>query len=210
MQPVTKLLCLVGLALLLCGCRGSSPTPTSATAPPADPDAALHEQIRSGAIQLTAALDTIHEALDTTKKLKSKAAGVLKVALSDIEEYVDSAGNGIAEFAVEPQTLESVKKDFKMADDARLKAISTANDCRQDLLDALDIADEAATNGPKDARSEMNKLADLLDTAATDVEDAIKALGGVVEDSADEEDTTVVDGEPVPDQPATDSEQKPK
>jgi len=200
MQPVTKLLCLFGLALLLCGCRGSAPTPTTATNAPTDPDAALYEQIRSGSTQLGSALDTIHEALDTTKKLKAKSVGVLKDALTDIEDSVDSAGNGIADYAAEPPTLESVKKDFKKADDARLKAISDANDCRQDLLDALDVADEAATNGPKDAREEMSKLGDLIDTAIVDLQDAIKALGGVVEDDADETDTSAADGEAAQDQ----------
>ncbi len=146
-----------------------------------DPDAALHDQLRAGSVQLSSALESIQEALETAKNLQKSTSGDVKDALGEAADYLDSAGSGVAEIAEEPPALAEVKAKFAEYDDKRLKSIETANDCLTDILQALDLMNALADAAPAKLKPAYEKAADLVDVAATDLESAIEALGGKVE-----------------------------
>ncbi|MBS1723646.1 MAG: hypothetical protein JSS66_11900 [Armatimonadetes bacterium] len=160
----------------------NAPQETSYSREPDNPDAALEEQLRSGSVQMAAASDSIQAALDEAKRVVKKLSGDAKESAQDVVDFLDSAGEGVADAAAEPPDGAAIKKDFSAADDERKKRIATGNDAYKDMEEALGTVTDM--KGQVDGLSSLEKLVTL---AIDDLGDAIEAYGGKVESEADSE-----------------------
>ena len=181
----------LGLCLFCLGCHsgGSKDTPPTSQAAvpkagaPTDPDKALYEQVRSGSYQISAAIDTIEETRKSMKDMASRQSGQTQRVIMSVASMLDKAGSRLAEYGDEPPTFEKFKADFSAQDDRRLKAIDAAGLALDDLNDAQDLVEKLIVTKPPE--EEKNKLEDAdsaLDGCTAAVADAIKAMGGKVED----------------------------
>lgn len=171
--------------MALAGCQGKTvddkpggSSPTVETESPSTAEAKLQEQLRSGAFQLGAAAESLEEALTKAKEAEGKSSGAVKEGLEEILDLIDGAGSAVAEFAVEPPSVEEVKSKLAEFEALRAKAIQAIGDAMHDLEDARGIAASLEEDNP----SFVGKgLADLIGVAVEDLKGAIEALGGKVE-----------------------------
>jgi hypothetical protein len=152
--------------------RKDAPDPN---APPAD---RLAEQLRSGAVQMEAALGSIEEAMKEAEKLKGTLPADLEDGLKEILDNINEAGEAVGDAAGDAPTLADIKRDFSGSDEDRLKRITAGNDARVALIGAANTADSMG-----EVNATLKPLAELLKVAAEDVEDAIFALGGQLEEA---------------------------
>ncbi|MDR3688449.1 MAG: hypothetical protein P4L46_03655 [Fimbriimonas sp.] len=184
--------CLALLALLACfGCssgakpaRRPDPAPTVATkpGPPADPDRALYEQVKSGAYQISGAMDAIEQARKTAKDMAERETGNTKKALLAIAKNLDGAGVALSEYSNDPPPFAEFKTEFAAQDDRRLKAIDACGDVLDNLNDTQDIvAALLKSNPPEPEKTQLDNASSDLDGCIGAVEDSIKAMGGKVD-----------------------------
>lgn len=183
-------LLLFALLSMGCGSQSESVDPqmpvgstSASTAEKVDPDSLVFRQLHEGTTQLDGAADTIEEALRVADSLRSSVRGAVKNALEDILEYINSAGETIADFTIPPPSREDFDAHFAQFDDRRLKAIDAGNDARHEIREALGIADALGQDQSIPKHKEFDQLADLLSVAASDLADAVIALGGKVEEA---------------------------
>ena len=112
------------------------------------------------------------------EKLKGTLNPEQSEGLSDIIDSINEAGEAIGDAAGDAPTLDDVKKNFSAADEDRLKRIEAGNDGRVALIGASNTAESLG-----EANASFKQLAELLKVAASDVEDAIFALGGQLEEA---------------------------
>ena len=174
-------LALALLILLACGCGGRHEDPPAANQPPASPEDALYQQLRAGAFQLGAAQDSLAEALRAVQDLNVGPAA--RQAQQDAEALLDSAGASLGDF-LEPPARGKIAEEFAAHDEMRVKAIEAANDALHETREAAGILRSLADEGVDGAA----QAAELADLAANDLQSAIDALGGQVEDPAPEAD----------------------
>lgn len=157
------------------------PANTSYNAEPTDPDEALATELREGSVQMAAASDSIASALAEAKKVVSEQPSDYKPAAQDIADFLDDAGESIAEAASEPPTLEDVKRNFAVADDQRKQRIKDANDAYISMEQAIGTIETIPADVPG-----FDQLGDLITLAMDDLGDAIEAYGGKVETQAED------------------------
>lgn len=167
---------------LLAGCgskpQGEITVPSeSSYAAERDPDTALHEQLRAGSVEMTAAADTISEALEAARRTSRILAGEARESALTIVDLVDAAGRTTADLAAEPPAVEDVKKEFAAFDDERKRRITEGNDAYMDLQEAVGIARGLEADFP-----ELKSVGDVIEVAMKDLSDAISSLGGQVEE----------------------------
>ncbi|MCW5937157.1 MAG: hypothetical protein KIT11_07620 [Fimbriimonadaceae bacterium] len=176
----------VAAGLIVFGCRPAEestivvqpPTHSGYRAEPLDTDAELAEQLRSGAVQASAASETIEEALKFAKLVAAESPDETREAAENISDYVDSAGATVVDAGANPPVLGDVKANFVKADDERKKRIENLNDAFRDLQEALGAAKSLSEQDDRFAQ-----LADLIQVAMDDTGDAVKAYGGQIEDA---------------------------
>jgi hypothetical protein len=170
--------------MVLAGCGAPGPPPEAAAPPlaeegaeaPVSPERRLFEQVRAGAVQLGGVSEALAGLLRRTHGSAAVARGQAREALDEAAAYLDSAGATIADHAVEPPPFEEFVKDLPLRGQGRLRAIEAANDARVDLQSAATILSEAGPEGATLSEEARSLVADL--------EEAIGALGGSVEQSA--------------------------
>lgn len=150
--------------------------------PPSDPDEALYEMCRKGAVQLDGAADTIAETLQTAKKVKPFASGSATEAMDEVISMIDSAGAGIADYTMPVPVKEEFLATARDQDERRLKAIEVSNDAIRDLKEAGGILDSLAQNAQGTFKKGLVEIDELLDLSLRDMYDAVEALGGKVEE----------------------------
>jgi len=176
--------------LVCLGCHSNESKPndsgtkaTTKATVPTDPDKALYEQMRSGAYQISAAIDTIEETRKTMKDMASRQTGQTQRVIMTVASILDKAGSRLAEYGDAPPTFEKFKADFSAQDDRRLKAIDAAGLALDDLNDAQDVVEKLIdTKPPEEEKSKLEDADASLDSCTAAVADAIKAMGGKVED----------------------------
>jgi hypothetical protein len=186
-------ICVLGLlaclAVLGCSKAGSEVVAESKVtkpAAPADPDQALYDQVRSGAYQVSSAIDSIEEVRKISRTIAGHQQGATQKALLEIAASLDVAGTALADYGDEPPPFEEFKKNFAAQDDRRLKAIAAANRSLSSLEDAQDtLSDLLESHPPEPDKTELTKADSALEDCAQTLEDAVKAMGGRVP-SADE------------------------
>jgi hypothetical protein len=182
-------------ASLIVGCHHagqsvSNPVADGAKSASVDPMTAERDGVHQGAYLLGQAASDLETAVDAAKKVKSASKNAdLKAAMNDVLQSLDDAGAGIADFTGEPPELAEFKADFAKQDDRRLNAINASNDALHDLDDVGDTLSDFS-DGPTAAA--LDDLESALDAAADNLTEAIKALGGKVEND-DTEDVTPAD-----------------
>lgn len=180
-------------AIALAGCNGqagkappeSPPAQESGAAPAeqSDPNAALFEQLSSGAYQSSAAIESLDRATNQATELKEKVpAEELKIGMDDVIALIDSAGATLAEFAEQPESEAAVEKEFNLFDERRLKAIEAGNDALMDLREAVGVIESMAEGLTGMRQVEAEKLRGALLEAMDDVAGAIEGFGGKVMD----------------------------
>jgi hypothetical protein len=177
--------------VLLGGCnRGaaqSAAEPATVPEKAKDPEEKLYEQMRSGAFQLSSALEALQKAVVDARTLGDSSSGELKDALADIADHLDSSGASIADFTGQPPALEEFRKNFAENDDKRLKAIDKANTALMDANEADGILQSVLEKPEFKTKPELKKISDELGACLESLEGAIKALGGKLESAAGEE-----------------------
>jgi hypothetical protein len=161
---------------------GTSP---AATATGQTPEQTLYQQLRSGSFQLGAAVISIEDTYKAANEAQTKLRkfGNAQSAMQDVLDFLDSAGKGVAEYSDVPPAPEEVAKAFADFDEARLKAIESANDSLHDLREALGILEGLASEPGAEVAQAAISVKSLLAVAIDDVWGAIEALGGVPEAS---------------------------
>ena len=182
-------LLMFGSGLLSIGCGPKTPNPTykpeletSYGREPEDPDIALADQLRQGAVQMSLASDTVQSALIEARSVAKSLSGELKLAAQDVIDLLDDAGESVAEGSADPPSEADIKKDFAASDDERKKRIEFGNDAFRSL--------ETALGTLEGLESQLIGLATLKDTvtlAMEDLADAIEAYGGKVESELEAE-----------------------
>lgn len=175
---------LVGVTICGCGHSEVKPIPAarqSAPTEPADPVQALYDKVRSGSYQISSAIDAIEEVRKATKDIAARETGNTHEALLTIAEQLDGAGKVLADYGVDPPSLDEFKKDFAGQDDHRLKAIDASNEALDDLRDAQDLlGDLLDSHPPEPEGTQLDNADSNLEECVQTVEDAVKALGGKV------------------------------
>lgn len=170
------------------------PSETSYSAEPTNPDEAVATQLREGSVQMAAASDSLASALQEAKRVSSSLKGDAHEAAQDIVDFLDDAGESIAEAAADPPSEAEVKKDFASADDLRKKRIQDGNEAYKSIEQAL-----GTLEGLRAGIDGLQTLGDLITLTLDDLGDAIEALGGKVES---EEEPDPASHSPSKDQPA--------
>jgi hypothetical protein len=172
------------LALSGCSKAGSQSADAQVVkkaAAPVDPDRALYDQVRSGAYQISSAVDAIEAVRKTARDMASQQQGATQKALSAIATSLDDAGKALADFGDDPPAFEEFKKNFAAQDDRRLKAIDAANQSLSDLGDAQDtLSDLLDSHPPEPENTALTNADSALDDCVQTLEDAVKAMGGKV------------------------------
>lgn len=185
---MSRLYIAIVLSIFCFGCGQRAIDPPALTAkvavkvgPPADPERALFEQVRSGTYQINAAMDSIEEARKTAKEMAARETGQTQHALLTIASNLDDAGGTLSDFADDPPPIEKFKSDFATQDDRRLKAIDGANDALDAVHDAQDLVEALLkSNPPEPEKTQLSEADSALDGCVEAVEDAIKTMGGKV------------------------------
>lgn len=180
--------CMLGLFVFLAisGCSKSLPhddTSVLAAKPaaPVDPEHALYEQVRSGAYQISSAIDSIEDVRKTAKQMASHQAGSTKKALLTIEKGLDDAGDALSDYSDDPPPFDEFKKEFAVQDDRRLKAIAAGTASLVALNNAQDLLDDLIdSHPPEPMKTELDNADSAMDECIQAVEEAVKAMGGKV------------------------------
>jgi ABC-type transporter Mla subunit MlaD len=144
---------------------------------------AEHDGMRQGATQLTQAITSLHDGVDTLNELKkSSKDSQLITALASIATNLDDAGSGISDFSSEPPDLATFKSQFSAQDTRRLSAIDAANDALHDLDEATDALDPFLDHANPEDKDSVDNLESSMEDAQDALIEAIKSLGGKVED----------------------------
>ncbi len=167
---------------LVSGCQKSSkedPSGEQTTVEkPKDPEERLYEQVRSGAFQLTTALDSVQKAMQQSRTLADSSSGELKEAMLDVADHLDAAGSSITDYTTAPVKLEEFRKNFSENDDKRLKAIEVSNTALMDTSEADGIVESLLQNDKFKAQAELRTLSNVIGAALDALEGAIKVMGG--------------------------------
>lgn len=175
----------LAVLLSLTGCSKTG-SPASAAPPrkaslPADPDQAMYDSVRSGAYQISTAIDSIEEVRKAVRGIAARETGKTQQTLLQLAGDLDDAGKALADFGDDPPPFDQFKKSFATQDDRRLKAIDAANDSLGDLQDAQEVMSTLLdSHPPEPENTELNRADSDLDDCAQAVEDAITAMGGKV------------------------------
>ncbi len=167
------------------GDPGSSPEKAKS------PEERLYEQVRSGAFQLTSALESLQKAMTHARTLSESSKGDLKEAMLDVVDHMDAAGAVFAEYASAPEKLEEFKKAFAEHDNKRLKAIEAANSGLTDTDEADGILDSLLERAEFKDNKGLLDLSTELGVVIDSLESAIKEMGGKVEDAGAAPETPV-------------------
>lgn len=183
MKNVLALLLSSLLVFCLSGCSKKSggtvyepPSNTSYGAEPTNPDVELATKLREGSVQMAAASDSIQSALKEAKHVVASLQGEAKEAAQDIVDFLDDAGESVADAASDPPDEATVKSNFAAADDTRKKRIQDGNDAYRSMEQSLGTLDSL-----RSGVDGLETLGDLITLAMDDLGDAIEAFGGVVE-----------------------------
>ena len=174
------------MGVTICGCGHPEVKPVPAarqpvSTEPTDPVQALYDKVRSGSYQISSAIDAIEEVRRATKDIAARETGNTHEALLTIAGQLDGAGKVLADYGVDPPSLDDFKKDFAGQDDHRLKAIDASNEALDDLRDAQDLlGDLLDSHPPEPEGTQLDNADSSLEECVQTVEDAIKALGGTV------------------------------
>lgn len=187
--------CIPGLlaCLAVIGCaKTNSPVAANAestkAAIPADPDQALYDQVRSGAYQISSAIDSIEAVRKTSREIAAREQGKTQAALLEIASSLDDAGKALADYGDDPPPFDEFKKNFSAQDDKRLKAIDAATESLSDIGDAQDtLSDLIDSHPPEPEKTELGSADSALEDCAQTVMDAIKAMGGKVTETTDDQ-----------------------
>lgn len=152
------------------------PSDTSFNAEPANPDEALATQLSEGSVQMAGASESLQSALKEAKRVAASLKGEAHEGAQDIVDFLDDAGEAVAEAAADPPTKEDIKKDFAASDDSRKKRIQDGNDAYRSMEQSLGTL-ESLRSGVDG----LETLGDLITLAMDDLGDAIEAYGGVIE-----------------------------
>jgi hypothetical protein len=170
------------LALSGCGCgRGEAakpprPKPPAVNIDRENPERTVYEQLRAGAFQIAGVEATIEEVLVKVNALKP---GTTAEGLQDLVDALDSVGATLADHTTEPTEPAKTAAGFAAMDERRLAAISASNDALHELEDAGGILE--ALRPSLGDRPEVPEIAELLQLGVEDLREAIRSLGGVVE-----------------------------
>jgi hypothetical protein len=160
--------CLLAFALIGCS-RGNA---AAAQDPPLrSANATPYEKARSGLYQINAALDSIEVALAGAKAMPTASLDE-RESLMEVQEYLDSAGAGLAEESAVPVDKAA---DPSILELRRNKLIEVANDSLHDLREARGIVDSLAEGnltGP------LEPIGVKIDVAMDDLRGALEGLGG--------------------------------
>lgn len=187
---------LTGLALAGCqsGPKGLEGPNEDA---PKTPESMLADQLTKGSSWLRSASESLAEILADAKAMQAKAKPDEKDGLQELIDWVDSAGDAAAEYAVAPEASADkaaweadIAANFTKHDDARLEAITALNDALVDLGSAFGIAESLS-----EANSAYAELPGMIDVARGEFRSAIEDLGGKVEEETDSGDEAPVPGE---------------
>jgi hypothetical protein len=182
---------LVALIGVMLGCGQKAPEANSGASPstggaeaaaPKDEPTTLQEQLRGGAYQIDAAMGGMERVMNVVRPLAQDKPDETREALQTIADMLDSAAATIVEFNDAP-TLDSVRSDFKAADDRRLKAIEEADDARQEVEQAKGVVtDLLGSEPPADVLAQLKQIDDAIEETLDALEAAIEAFGGKVSD----------------------------
>lgn len=170
------------LALCGCGCgrdtaiKPARPKPPAVTVDRENPEKTVFEQLRAGAFQIAGVEATVEEALVKVNALKP---GIVSEGLQELIDALDSVGATLADHTTEPSEPANTADGFAAMDERRLAAISAANDALHELEDASGILE--ALRPTLGERPEVPEIAELMQLGVEDLREAIKSLGGVVE-----------------------------
>jgi hypothetical protein len=146
-----------------------------------DPDQTLYDEVRSGAYQISAAVDAIEGVRKTSRDIALHQSGKTQKTLLSVADILDDAGKALADYGEDPPPFAQFKQNFAAQDDRRLKAIDAANEAVDDLLDAQDTLGQLIdSNPPEPINTQLNEADSALDDCVQAVKDAIKAMGGKV------------------------------
>jgi hypothetical protein len=156
----------------------------------------LADQLTKGSSWLRSASESLAEILSEAKTLQAKAKPEEKDGLQELIDWVDSAGDAAAEYAVAPEAepekgewRASLDANFSLHDDARLEAINALNEALVDLGSAYGIAESLA-----EANSAYTELVGMMDVARSEFRSAIEDFGGKVEEETDSDEEPPVPG----------------
>jgi hypothetical protein len=167
-----------------CGDRGGV-DPVKSEAPAPDPDSVLHQQLRAGSFQIRVATGTLTEALDATRKARVEAVhhAELLQTLDEFRLVLNEIGASLAQFTEPPPSLEAVRQEFAKYDERRLAAIREANDSHYELFEIAVILEGLIETLPQ--QPWLPDILNLVRVAIDDLEGAITAMGGEVEEPVD-------------------------
>ncbi len=172
--------------LLICGCqaqkmRASATTTAPRTVEvPKDPAEKLREQLRSGAVQISAARESLESAGKAAGELR-KAKGAskeIKDGMHDAADLFEDASRNLGKFADEPAPLAEFRKDLKTGEARRKAAIVACNDALHGLSDAQGIIGSLSDTTPGKLQNPLEGVDGFLDEAKDAVKGALEALGG--------------------------------
>ncbi len=141
------------------------------------PQQQLFEYLREGMTQFTSAEESILEAQRAAVAFQKIAPASEREALKEILERINSAGAGVGEHVLPAPSWQDFAQDSVKFDKERMAAIEAANDAVVDLRDARGIAADRAEQATGATKTALSDLAKVIDVAADDTADAIKALG---------------------------------
>jgi hypothetical protein len=141
-----------------------------------DPVDRVYATLREGATLSDGAAGSVEEARAALRAKTKTAQGQRREAMTEALAFVDQAGEAIVEHAVAPPSRDAVAADPAGFESRRLAAITALNDARHDLREA---------RGLLEAIDPDSLITRLLATAIEDVEEAILAFGGRVEETGE-------------------------
>lgn len=175
MCATARSLLLLTLLVAGLGCgSGSSNPPAASTATPAKPETLLHQQLRSGLVQLEGTLETIELALDEAKARLKQATGADRERLQELVDRIDDCGATLAEHLGDPPTESEVAASFARYDEQRLRMIDDVNDS----VVAMNEAAGLCLGEGEEPLPALAKLHELVTTAIEDLRGTLDALGG--------------------------------
>ena len=188
MVRLLPLICFLTACCLL-GCQGNAggnttsagTSNTGKSGEPADPKRALFEQVHSGLVQLSGSLSSLDDAYKEGLSLQQILKGEERDAARDINDLIDSAAKGLAEFDDEPPEFDTFEQEMAKFDQMRVSAIEALNDSLIDLREAMGTAQAMMEQASENDKDRFQRLRDLIEVAAGDVADTVEAFGGTVD-----------------------------
>lgn len=102
-------------------------------------------------------------------------------AVRDVNDLIDSAAKGLAEFDDEPPEYDVFEQDVAKYDKMRVSAIEALNDSLIDLREARGTSEALMDQASNEEKTQFQRLSDLIEVAAGDVADTVEAFGGTVD-----------------------------